>query len=39
MHFPRAGHFAIYEDSRAQRLYVEFFRTAVDSGTPTLVDR
>lgn len=37
MQFPGEGHYAIYRNADARRRFVEFFRTATESGVPTLV--
>lgn len=37
MQWAGEGHFAIYRNDDARRRYVEFFRTAVADGTPTIV--
>ena len=37
MQFPDDGHFAIYRNDDAQRRYIEFFRSFLDGGAPTIV--
>jgi hypothetical protein len=37
MQWPGADHFVIYRDDDALRRYVEFFRTMLADGTPTIV--
>jgi len=37
MQWADEGHFAIYDNTDARRRYVEFFRTLLESGTPTIV--
>ena len=35
--FPDDGHFAIYMNPDARNRYVEFFRTFLEDGAPTIV--
>ncbi|MBX3274604.1 MAG: hypothetical protein KF729_30340 [Sandaracinaceae bacterium] len=37
LQFPMDGHFAIYRNEDARRRYVEFFRTFLEDGAPTIV--
>ena len=37
MQWAGEGHFAIYRNDDAERRYVEFFRTLLEDGEPTIV--